>query len=330
MPDHTKTLAAMSALLREANPEPGIKALFRRTRFWMYAAIYPSAARIWMSAFRQSPLLADIARFDRRFVERPFHCFGYASMSALQRATMMRTHYAVMPRLLGESATRSLYLGGEACTLASCPQFSIVLRQATRCKREGLLTVASVDESSGIDLAWATITFESGTQGRPVRVFVGGLQGPSGCDRERVRMMTRACHGLRPKAAVMEAVMALCRLVGADRLTAVSRALHVSSAAASEFRADYDAFWREMGGIELSGRFVLPLAMPHRNVSEVPSSKRSAFRRRHTLTAQLLEQLEQNVQAMRGADEPIDRRYAAPSSVRHLPEAQRDADSLPA
>ncbi|WP_425572644.1 DUF535 family protein [Paraburkholderia heleia] len=108
----------------------------------------------------------------------------------------------------------------------------------TRCKREGLLTVASVDESGGVDLAWATIIFESETQRRPVRVFVGGLQGPSGSDRERVRTMTRACHGLRPKAAVMEAVTAVCRLVGADRLTAVSRALHVSTAAASGFRAD--------------------------------------------------------------------------------------------
>jgi uncharacterized protein VirK/YbjX len=330
MPDQTKTLAAMSALLREANPESGTKALFRRARFWMYAAIYPSAARIWMGAFRHNPLLADIARFDRRFVERPFHCFGHARMSAVQRATMMRTHYLVMPRLLGESVTRGLYLGGEAFTLASCPQFSIVLRQATRCKREGLLTVASVDESSGVDLAWATLTFESGAQGRPVRVFVGGLQGPSGCDRERVRTMTRACHGLRPKAAVMEAVTALCRLVGADRLTAVSRALHVSNTDACAFRSDYDAFWREMGGIGLSGCFVLPLAMPHRNVSQVPSSKRSAFRRRRTLTAQLLEQLEQNVQAMRGADESTGRIYAAPSSVMRLPEAQRDADSLPA
>ena len=82
------------------------------------------------------------------------------------------------------------------------------MRKVTRCRREGLLTVAFRDAADGIDLAWATVTLLERANAH-VELFIGGLQGPSGTQRACVRAATRTGNDLRPKAAVIEAVCAL-------------------------------------------------------------------------------------------------------------------------
>ncbi len=190
--------------LPEFVPGSDLKSRFRRVRIWMYAALHPRAARCWFNALVEHRVLADIARHDRRFAERPFHGLAQLHLGALERVAMIRDHHVLMERLLGDALTRRIYLMGEHVVLAACPPFSIVLKSVTRCRREGLLTVACTDAETGVDLAWATLTLEMRYDTRTPGLFIGGLQGPGGEHRERVRIATRASHGLRPKAAVME------------------------------------------------------------------------------------------------------------------------------
>ncbi|QBQ97273.1 VirK/YbjX family protein [Paraburkholderia pallida] len=269
--------------------------LFRRARVLMYALLNPFAARIWLKALTTNALLADIAARNRRFLERPFHCFAQADMRARERAELLCGHFRVLRELFGEDLVRRLYLKSEHVTLASSGRYALVVSEPVRCWREGLLTVAWRDVFERVDLAWATISFERHAQSGKRSALIGGLQGPAGADRERVREATRACHGLRPKAAVMEAVSELCRMARTDALTGVTKKTHVSAATTVRFDADYDGFWRELGGIEADGRFVLPLRPYHRDISEVPSKRRAEFRRRQTLIADLQEQLDRAV-----------------------------------
>ncbi|WP_322044677.1 DUF535 family protein [Paraburkholderia sp. J67] len=255
----------------------------------------PLAAQIWLKALTTNVLLADKAIRSRRFLERPFHCFGQANMPARARAELLRNHFRVVRELFGEDRARRLYLNTEHVTLASSGGFALVVSEPVRCWREGLLSVAWRDTVSNVDLAWATVSFEQHPESGKRGVLIGGLQGPAGADRERVREATRACHGLRPKAAVMEAIGEFCRLADVEMLTGVTKKTHVSSATDVRFSADYDGFWGEMGGVETNGRFVLPLRPYHRDISEVPSNRRAAFRRRQTLIADVLAQIEQTV-----------------------------------
>jgi uncharacterized protein VirK/YbjX len=261
----------------------------------MYALLNPFAARIWLKALTTNSLLADIAAHNRRFLERPFHCFAQADMPAYARAELLCGHFRVVRELFGEDRVHRLYLNSEYVTLASSGRYALVVSEPVRCWREGLLTVAWRDAFEHVDLAWATISFERHPESGKRSALIGGLQGPAGADRERVREATRACHGLRPKAAVMEAVGEFCRLARVDALTGVTKKTHVSAATAVQFSADYDGFWREQGGVEVDGRFELPLRPYHRDVSEVPSNRRAAFRRRQTLIADLLEQIDRAV-----------------------------------
>jgi uncharacterized protein VirK/YbjX len=212
-------------------------------------------------------------------------------MSARSRAALICGHYAAMEQMLGVGLTARIYRLGESVSLSSALQYDIVLREPTRCWREGLLTVAWMDRQTGIDLAWATVSIGYSAETRSWLLLIGGLQGPAGIDRERVRDATKACHGLRPKAAVMEALCELCRSLNIPVLAAVAKSSHVSHARDKGFHADYDAFWREMGGVESGARFILPRILPHREIGQVPSNKRAAFRRKHALIAEVLTQI---------------------------------------
>jgi uncharacterized protein len=284
-------------LLSKSIPGRTPKDFFRRTRVIMYALLHPFAARIWLKALLTDSLLAEIAARNRRFLERPFHCFAQADMSTRARVELLCGHFRVIQTLFGEDLLRRLYLKSEYVTLASSGRYALVVSEPVRCWREGLLTVAWRDELEHIDLAWATISFESHPASGKRGALIGGLQGPASGERERVREATRACHGLRPKAAVMEAISELSRMAGVTTLAGVAKQTHVSSATAIRFSADYDAFWRELGGIEVDGRFVLPLHTYHRDISDVPSNRRAAFRRRQTLITDLRQQVCQALSA---------------------------------
>ncbi|MBB3257281.1 hypothetical protein F4827_002172 [Paraburkholderia bannensis] len=292
-----KTMLAMQRLLRESIPGSTLKARFSRARVWLYAGLKPAAGRIWIRALTDIPLLAAAARRDRRFAEKPFHRFGRAGLDAQARATLIAGHYAAMSRLLGDSWLERLYVSGEPVVLASCEQFEIVAREVTLCKREGLLSISMRDAQTGVDLAWISVIFEQDTH-RRTGVFIGGLQGPSGEHRDRVRAVTRACDGLRPKAAVIEALCAMGRELGLARIVAVARASHISSASDAQFRSDYDTFWLELGGVPIESGYALPLSLPHRAIEDVPSNKRSAFRRRQALIASMSAQIQDH---LRGA-----------------------------
>lgn len=268
----------------------------------MYALLNPFAARIWLKALTTDTLLADMAVCNRRFLERPFRRFAEADMPAYARAELLCGHFRIARELFGEDRVRRLYLNAEHTTLSSNGRYALVVSEPVRCWREGLLTVAWRDVVERVDLAWATVSFEVHSGAGKRGALIGGLQGPAGGDRERVREATRACHGLRPKAAVLEAIGKLCTMADVDALTGVAKNKHISAATAVQFSADYDGFWRESGGVEVEGRFLLPLRPHHRDISEVPSNRRAAFRRRQTLIAELLAQIEETVRAGWTAD----------------------------
>ncbi|WP_174770002.1 DUF535 family protein [Paraburkholderia hayleyella] len=279
------------------------KAIFRRWRILLYSTIYPRAAWFWFQALSTQSLLVDLAIRNRRFAEKPFHRFGQANMPARNRARLISGHYAAVEQMLGRALTERIYLQGESVFLASTPAYRIVLREPMRCWREGLLTMAWMDQQTGIDLAWATVSIEPSAKTRSWTLLIGGLQGPAGVDRDAVRDATKACHGLRPKAAVMEALCELCRLLRIPVLAAVAKHSHVSNIRDKGFYADYDAFWRELGGVESGDRFILPCAMHHREISDVPSNRRAAFRRKQALIAEILKQIQASL-----SQEPSGRR----------------------
>lgn len=158
----------------------------------------------------------------------------------------------------------------------------VLLMPPTRkgCEGELNLALATVDDTL---LFSVTLTVLPSTG----ELLVGCLQGPNTEDgQERVRLVTRQCHGLRPKNLLLSLLYGFAAQHGLPRLRGISNDGHARS---GRIKASYDTFWIESARVLAGdGFFDLPPTEPERSELEVASKHRSAFRQREALRRELV------------------------------------------
>jgi len=229
------------------------------------------------------PVPFDLAR-------KPGRLFVVADFGADERARLLAMHYRRVFRFLGPDFTRRLLLG-ENITLAqfcgrSNETYRLSAQRPCHNGQEGELELV-LDTSAGRGVASIDVTVGAPRAGEAPELWIGGLQGSSGEDSKAFTIsVTKDLHGLRPKDLVTHAAYSFAELLQVAGVKAVTNAghVHASRHASLAWSADYDAFWRELGG-EPHSRAVmaLPLRRRRRDVTEVAAAKRKAWLSRYAL-----------------------------------------------
>jgi len=240
------------------------------------------AVRTWLGAVASCGLLRRVAVVRPTVLERPFRPLARFGLGFDERARIVLEHYRIMHARLPVAVSERIYLsGGFTWALPDAP-YALRLADSGPNPKEGELAFYWMDHVHGACLAQLSFYLRHGEHG--IELFVGGLQGPAGeASRDWIREATRACDGLRPKDAVMDALLALGAALGVTRVVAVSRMNHVGRQRHTPraILADYESFWAEAGGQGLPcGNVAVPVAQPRRDVMSLPSKKRSAYRRK--------------------------------------------------
>ncbi len=273
------TVATMAAFCYPAGTR---KWWSRRIKLVSMSAIRGRAVRAWLEAIGSSVLMQSVMAARPTLLERPYRPLGLTGLRFAERMRMLRDHYDTMHRLLPVCVSERIYLGGGLEWLQGDDRYALRLADSGPNPKEGELAFYWVDKASGVSLTQLSFYLRRGAQGP--EIFIGGLQGPMGEDsRELIRESTKASDGLRPKDVVMEALLALARRIGARRIVAVSRENHVGRQRYTPrvIHADYNGFWMEAGGVVLPcGNVEVPVDQPRRDIMELPSKKRSAYRRK--------------------------------------------------
>ncbi len=215
-------------------------------------------------------------------------------------------HYQQMNHTLPREAMQD-YLSPLGWTLAwlegkDGASYRLALSADCDLDKEGEATLALYDSQ---DIALAQLTFTLCRWDGITTLFIGGLQGAKArLGHGHIQKATRLCHGLFPKRLVLEAVRQVALRLGARQILAVSNHTHIYRSwryrlsKRSVFLADYDAFWREMGGEPgQEGHFLLPLTTLRRPLAEIASKKRAEYRRRYALLDAMNAALEQSFMA---------------------------------
>jgi uncharacterized protein VirK/YbjX len=274
----------------------------RAVRFLGRGATCPRATVDWLAYVDAGPLRAAplAARLD--LAQKIYRPFARRDVDLAGRIARLRAHYDALALRLSVSAIARL-ASGRPLVLAMLPgrsgrRYDITVVRDCRFGKEGEISVALKARGPDIVLATATFALDRVRNGRPW-LSLGGLQGPPRPHgRDEVVAATRDLHGLRPKRAVIAAAGALARWLGAGAIVAVSKVNHVSHATNrhAPIRADYDAFWEELGGSRRAdGDFDLPLDPPRRSPDEVPAKRRKEWLRRCALTDDLAWQIPQSL-----------------------------------
>lgn len=297
----------LSELIRTApliHREPGFGTVVSRLRYCLRGLVFAKATREWFEVFRD-PRLAFIVFTHPGILEKMHR--PYLTRSLRQRAALaaLKQHYLLFVKsqfsdALIETVYRHQGMIIATLELEDVGRFLLRLSYQGRFHKEGELTVSLVDEERHCPIHFITFCVASFTADHR-GLLIGGIQGgkhPG--DKERIVAITRAMHGLRPKALVVFAVQELARQWRINSVRAVSDELHVyrHRRYGRFVRARYNELWTECGGqIAADGMFDLPVLPEERDLTDLKASKRQMYRRRHAMLRRLGEEIRAKLSA---------------------------------
>ncbi len=288
----------------------GVQRAVMAAKYLVRASSLPRQHQRFLAFAAAHPRMRACIKCDPRLLERHLHRFINRHWHRAARLRSLQCHYRHMLHRLPATLFDDIYVRGRATlgqlTLKDGSQLALHLRPPVFMGCEGELCI-ELSEMDGRPLYRLVMTLIDEST-----LAIGCLQGPDGVHaRDRVRELTRHMHGLRPKQLMLTLAYAFAAQCGVRRLLAVGKAGHPLRGR-DRFHADYDGFWREQGGMPVSGDwFLMPAAPPHRTESGVPSKHRALHRRR----AELRRQAEQMLaDALGGAPRRVD----APAAIATL------------
>ena len=276
----------------------------RRTRLLLRSLVLGGSSREWFALLDEDPLLRRWAHHHPEIAEKPHRPYQQRGRSAADRVSLLEAHYRSC-RAAGWDDILEALCSGPVVLAGFVDRddkpLELQLDRPGQFGKEGEFALNLVEKGERL----YTIAFSFREAGDGRELFIGCLQGPA-CEsgRERVRSLTRACHGLRPRSLVFETMQWLAEQSGCVRLTATSSSDHIyrSLRKRRAVAFDYDACWQELGGeLRTGGDWLLPLTPEHKPLESVASRKRAEAARRNALREQITDQARSHLAHPRAA-----------------------------
>lgn len=229
-------------------------------------------------------------------IYRPYLCnmFGIK-----KRLSSVKENYMFIDKYFPQEILPELYMQGTVkigeITGTDEEKFSIFLSLYPNFDKEGDMDIKMVN---GKNISIATITFSFIKMNGKYTMFIGGIQGPvKTVDKDCIKKATKSMAGIFPKRVLIEALYNICSNVKPDlEKLCVGNQRHIYITKRylkkKKILADYDGFLETLNGEKLaSGLWKLPEKLLRKDMSEIPSKKRSEYRKRYTLLDNLNEQI---------------------------------------
>jgi uncharacterized protein VirK/YbjX len=269
-----------------------LRALKRKAFFVWRCMRYRDALQAWYGGGNDHCLGREVALRPTLLavIEHPYI---HANWSVEQRLRAVEMHYCA---ITDERLLLCLSPQDQVPLLKSDqvpPGIQLVLEKCSWLMWEGQVVISLFEETE----RRYTLAFSLGSINGETVAYVGGLQGGGADNMIRVyRALTHALHGMRPRDFLFTAFRLLCRQLGVQRVLAISdRArLHRSPYFGKEsISTNYDAIWRELGGVPLeNGFFELAVPVVYREPADIPTRKRAQYRRRYAMLDSIAAQME--------------------------------------
>lgn len=200
--------------------------------------------------------------------------------------------YKFLDNFFNEEILKSLYETGvlKLCNILgkSGNNYSLYFNLYSNFEKEGEFNLICKNSDEKI---LAKLTFSIFNN----QILIGGLQGLEKNENPTLlKDATKDLYGIFPKKLVIET---LYFLFPKNKKLAVSNKNHIYLSTRYRFKkyrtihANYDEFWESLGGILKNGTWVLPDFLERKELSSIPSKKRSMYSNRYNL----LENLEEKI-----------------------------------
>lgn len=288
-------LTTLGRTAGRVHPGPRWSDAAARLKYCVRGLLSPGTTEAWFRVL-ESPVLRGIAEAHPRLHSKLQRPYLHRRTTIVDRLATLTEHYHFLVDVL-QTPERDLVFKPGGLRLADLPvepagRYSLRLVYDDQFEKEGDLMVVLWDQSLGkaiFTLSFTITRWDCPAASR--QIFIGGLQGRKGAnDREDIVALTRALHGLRPKAMLVFAIQRLAQCWGIASLRAVGDAEHIYRhfRKRREINSSYDTFWTEsQGSKDLDGNFTLPSHPTVRCIEELAPNKRSMYRKRYALLERL-------------------------------------------
>ena len=258
----------------------------KRFRYRLRSWLHWQAVKKFESVVNQKPWLVDLLNQRANFSYPLVHRFLDKRFNTQQRFDAMCDNLTFLPEKLTALGLPPLWQ--QAISFGEViPDFEMRLTITDYQPMEGFWTLELVYSPSQ-ELVYL-LTFGKVQQA----LLIAVIQGPNfEGSKDMVKLLTKKCHGLRPAYLMVEAMKALTNVLGYSALWGIPHKYQNKSRIVQSKRyvVDYDAIFAESAGT-LKDYWELPLHFETKNMDDIPSNKRSMYRKRYAM----LEQLQENM-----------------------------------
>lgn len=175
-------------------------------------------------------------------------------------------------------------LSGNSLTLLVLGNFKVELQMNRVSRHEGFWAV-SIKDLNG--KAISNLSFGFLDKKTILIASIQGIKDPSRNILELNKQLTKEAFGLRPQNLLVASIQTLCFAWGIENLVGIDPKHQVKRKINTErqgFKFDYIGFWAELGAAKnFSGYWTLSNKAPIKEITDVPTHKRSQYRRRNQL-----------------------------------------------
>lgn len=208
-------------------------------------------------------------------------------LQALQQ-NMLMTEKVFNPTLLNQL----LIENQQICLVELSPELDLYLSVNHIDPYEGFLAL-NIQDKKGQHIYDASFTLLE-----PNKLLVASIQGPNSDNaQDLIKQATKQLQGARPMFLLVDAFRLVAQALGLELIGIA----HKNQAKyrwndRSKLLFNYDQFWQE-NRAELNGEgyWQLPLHIERKSLEDVPSKKRSMYRKRFEMYDQMAQQIEQHL-----------------------------------
>lgn len=280
---------------------------------WTFLAVFAGPSLPAWFRLLQTPGMAEFLPNNPRLALKPMRVYGATNWNQERRLkTLLDTYNLILSK--GGAARQALLTpepdgvvlatvplgkeeGGEGGALEVCLGLESCLR------KEGELTLfirRIAGPKTGREQHIMSLAFSLAKQADGALVaYIGCVQGQNQnaeiSGTEIMRMLTKAMHGLRPKAFMVFLAQEVARALGAKAVRGVGSRLQAHNQKhlvhlpfLHEHTFDYDGLWLEEDGVKIEsgpdqGWFELPAQMRKKTHEEIKPQKRSQYKKRYAM-----------------------------------------------
>ena len=304
--DKVSFVRELYSLANDIHGDQGaLRRLFRTTSFMTWGFMHSKGIR-QLSSLLRCEALTPVIRLNPKVIQKPFKPYVCRSWNKRRRMAEVASHFQLLSQLFPNTIdqvytykkVKLLQINDEDGNI-----YNLYIEQGHN--KEGSLGIALRD-ANDVGVFSSTFSLSSRQNGS---LYVGAVQGPSSKveGREKViRSLTKAMHGLRPKALIVELLLMLAREFQLANVYGVSNRGHIYQSLRylgrkkrGKVSFDYDTLWQEHGAEPVDPYlYALPLTLPRKEVAELKRSKRRLYTKRYQWLDELETEFRSNLKAL--------------------------------